>query len=122
VFIDEGAPMYRLLTMAAERGILPETTTALSAMFPEAPSTANTAQLKRSASPSATETLIDPLTDRECELLALIASGMSNAKLADSLFISQNTVKTHVRHLYAKLGATTRTEAVARARSLGLLT
>jgi ATP/maltotriose-dependent transcriptional regulator MalT len=61
------------------------------------------------------------LTARERELLPLLASGMSNAKLAKTLFISNNTVKTHVRHLLAKLGATNRLEAVARARSLGLL-
>ena len=55
----------------------------------------------------------DILTPREREILQLLADGMSNADVAAQLFISQETVKSHVRHILAKLEADTRTQAVA---------
>jgi DNA-binding NarL/FixJ family response regulator len=55
----------------------------------------------------------DILTPREREILQLLADGMSNVDVADKLFISQETVKSHVRHILAKLEADTRTQAVA---------
>jgi LuxR family maltose regulon positive regulatory protein len=65
--------------------------------------------------------LVDPLTARELEVLALLASGASNQGIADSLVVTLDTVKKHVTHVLAKLGAASRTEAVARAREIGLL-
>ena len=56
---------------------------------------------------------VDVLTPREREILQLLADGMSNVDVADKLFISQETVKSHVRHILAKLEADTRTQAVA---------
>lgn len=61
-----------------------------------------------------------PLSLREVEVLELIASGNSNRQIADKLFISLHTVKTHVRRIHGKLGVERRTHAVARARTLGL--
>jgi DNA-binding NarL/FixJ family response regulator len=61
------------------------------------------------------------LTDREGEILALLAGGARNRDIAEKLFISERTVKVHVSNLMDKLGARTRTEAVARAMQLGLL-
>jgi ATP/maltotriose-dependent transcriptional regulator MalT len=61
------------------------------------------------------------LTARELEVLRLLASGRSNAELAAELFVEQSTVKTHLIHLYGKLGVRSRTQAVAYARALGLL-
>jgi LuxR family transcriptional regulator, maltose regulon positive regulatory protein len=61
------------------------------------------------------------LTEREQEVLRLLASGRSNAEMAAALFVEQSTVKTHLIHLYSKLGAHSRTQAVARARALQLL-
>ncbi|MDQ0260732.1 response regulator transcription factor [Sinomonas atrocyanea] len=60
--------------------------------------------------------LEDALSDRELELLALLAGGASNRQLAKSLFISEATVKTHLVHIYAKLGVENRTAAIAEAR------
>ena len=54
-------------------------------------------------------------------MLRLLASGRSNAELAAELFVEQSTVKTHLIHLYGKLGVRSRTQAVAYARALGLL-
>ena len=65
--------------------------------------------------------LVEPLTARELEVLRLLASGRSNAELAAELFVEQSTVKTHLIHLYSKLGVHSRTQAVAHARALGLL-
>ena len=66
------------------------------------------------------ETNESPLSLRELEVLELIASGSSNRQIADKLFISLHTVKTHVRRIHGKLGVERRTHAVARARMLGL--
>jgi LuxR family maltose regulon positive regulatory protein len=65
--------------------------------------------------------LAEKLTGRELEVLALLAAGQSNQRIASSLFISLDTVKKHVSHVLAKLGAGNRTEAVTRGRELGLI-
>ena len=65
--------------------------------------------------------LAEPLTDRELEVLRLLAAGRSNQRIAHDLVVALDTVKKHVTHLLGKLGASNRTEAVARARELGLL-
>ena len=65
--------------------------------------------------------LVQPLTDRELEVLALLAAGTSNSRIAAELVVTLDTVKKHVSHLLGKLGAANRTEAVTRARQLGLL-
>jgi LuxR family transcriptional regulator, maltose regulon positive regulatory protein len=64
---------------------------------------------------------VEPLTDREMDVLELLAAGSSNQQIADRLFVALVTVKKHVSHILDKLGAANRTEAVARARGLGLL-
>jgi DNA-binding CsgD family transcriptional regulator len=61
------------------------------------------------------------LTRRERDVLLLLAAGHANQQIADELFISINTVKRHITNLFAKLGATSRSEAVATARDLQLL-
>ncbi len=65
--------------------------------------------------------LPEPLSGRELEVLALMAAGESNGEIAARLFVSTTTVKTHVNNLYRKLGTSSRTRAVARARELGLI-
>ncbi len=65
--------------------------------------------------------LVEALTAREAEVLALLAEGLSNQQIADRLSVSLSTVKTHISNLYSKLGAERRTQALARARTLGLL-
>lgn len=61
------------------------------------------------------------ITKREIEVLQLLASGMSNAEIAETLFVSQNTIKTHVSNLFVKLEAKRRTQAIDRAKILGLI-
>ena len=65
--------------------------------------------------------IVEPLTNRELEVLQMLAEGQSNQAVAAQLVITLDTVKKHVSHLLGKLGAANRTEAVARARELGLI-
>ncbi len=71
--------------------------------------------------PVSTGGLIDPLSERELEVLQLIAEGMKNQAIADKLYLSLHTVKIHARKIYAKLGVGSRTQAVAKAQELGIL-
>ena len=73
------------------------------------------------SAPVVDERLPEPLSERELEVLALIASGNSNEEIAGKLFVSVTTVKTHINNLYRKLEAHSRTQAVARARDLDLI-
>ena len=74
------------------------------------------------AAEPARPSLIDPLTDREVEVLAKLTTQMTYQEIADELFVSPNTVKSHTTAIYRKLAVSRRTEAVNRARELGLLT
>ena len=65
--------------------------------------------------------VVDPLSDREVEILALLAEGFSNREIAEKLYISSETVKWYNKQLYSKLGVLSRSQAVARARAIGLL-
>jgi LuxR family transcriptional regulator, maltose regulon positive regulatory protein len=65
--------------------------------------------------------LIEPLSRRELEVLALIADGLSNPEIAERLYLSVNTLRAHTTHIYQKLDVHNRVQAVSRARQLGLL-
>ena len=75
----------------------------------------------RSVIAAAVAGLIDQLTARELEILALLATGAPNPRIAKELVVTLDTVKKHVTHILGKLGAANRTEAVTRARQLGLI-
>ena len=64
---------------------------------------------------------IEPLTERELDVLKLIAEGLINQEIGDKLFLSLNTIKAHTRSIYGKLGVNNRTQAVSKARSLGII-
>jgi LuxR family maltose regulon positive regulatory protein len=110
-FLDAGEPMAQLLYQAAERGIAPRYAGRLLAAFPAPQPAAQESQAQ----------LVEPLSERELEVLQLIAAGLSNREVAERLFITLNTVKWHTGNIYGKLGVKNRTQAVARARTLGLL-
>jgi LuxR family maltose regulon positive regulatory protein len=67
------------------------------------------------------ETLIDPLTDRELEILSYLPGRSTNAEMAERCYVSVNTIKTHMAHIYRKLNAVNRNGAISRAQELGLL-
>jgi LuxR family maltose regulon positive regulatory protein len=71
--------------------------------------------------PAAVPGLVEQLTSRELEVLAMLAAGRSNQAIASQLVITLDTVKKHVSHVLGKLGAANRTEAVSRARELSLI-
>jgi LuxR family maltose regulon positive regulatory protein len=72
--------------------------------------------------PAATEALVvEGLSERERQVLSLIAEGLTNREIAERLYLAVSTVKTHINNLYGKLGVSKRTQAVARGRQLGLL-
>ena len=75
----------------------------------------------KAAAPPKTADLMDSISNRELEVLRLIAAGLSNKEIADKLFISLNTVKTHTKNINSKLDVNNRIRAVARAKELGLL-
>ena len=66
-------------------------------------------------------TLLDELSDRELSVLRLMSGDMSQREMGNHLYISFNTVKTHSKHIYRKLGVSQRSDAVARARQLDLI-
>jgi len=73
------------------------------------------------SSQPAVQPLLEPLSQRELEVLHLIAQGLSNQEISERLFLALDTVKGHNRKIFGKLQVERRTEAVARARELGLL-
>ena len=70
---------------------------------------------------AAAEAPLEPLTDRETEMLVRLANGASNKVMARESFVSENTIKFHLKNIYAKLGVTSRLQAIAAARNQGLI-
>ncbi len=117
LFVDEGPPMARLLSEAAALGMMPDYTGKLLAILK-----ADTQKRENtSALPPPTQPLIEPLSARELEVLHLMAVGLSNQEMCERLFLALSTVKGHNRTIFGKLQVQRRTEAVARARELGLV-
>jgi len=116
-FVDEGPPMARLLYEALSRGIAPEYVRRLLGAFP----LAEPEQMDASKPRIPESEWIEPLSEREIEVLQLIAEGLTNQEIANRLYLSLNTVKVHTRNIYGKLDTHHRAEAVARARALGIL-
>jgi LuxR family maltose regulon positive regulatory protein len=116
-FVDEGVPMGRLLHQAAARGIQSKAAGKLLGAFEFQVADENAVSL---ASEPNTR-LVEPLSERELEVLSLIAEGLTNREIGERLYISQGTVKAHTSNIYGKLGVRSRTQAVACAQGLGIL-
>ena len=116
IFVDEGAPMFELLLEALAQGIMPSYIDKLSRAFD-----AEKQKMENKSSQPSAQALVEPLSQRELEVLRLIAHGLSNDEISKRLFLALDTVKGHNRRIYDKLQVQRRTEAVARARELGLL-
>ena len=110
IFVDEGAPMARLLAEANARGVKPEYAGKLLDAFGETERKILTHQ-----------SLIEPLSEREREILSLIANGLKNKEIAEQMVISLNTVLYHTKNIYNKLGVNKRTQAILKAQELNLL-
>ena len=103
---DDGVVSYGLAEQS--RASLPDETGAL----------ARSAAEEEGAPGGAAVRLEEPLSERELEVLALLASGRTNAEIARDLFVALGTVKSHLNNIYRKLGAANRAEAVTRAREM----
>ncbi len=111
IFIDEGQPMQALLAKYQSKGeMLQKYATYLLSQFGTMPHQAS--QIAK---------LIDPLSQRELEVLHIMALGKTNQQIAQQLVVARGTIKAHTASIYRKLNVSNRTEAVARARQIGLL-
>jgi LuxR family maltose regulon positive regulatory protein len=120
LFVDEGPLMAQLLTEAARQGIMPDYANRLLAAFGDL--TKDEGRTTRvSSSVLRPSSLPEPLSQRELEILKLVAQGRSNREIGERLFLALDTVKGHNRRIFDKLQVQSRTEAIARARELGLL-
>jgi LuxR family transcriptional regulator, maltose regulon positive regulatory protein len=117
LFLDEGEPMAALLSAATARGKGGAYADKLLAAF-AAESRPGSAAASAS---SLAQRLVDPLSQRELEVLALVAEGLSNREIGERLFLALDTIKGHNRRIFDKLDVKRRTEAIVRARGLGLL-
>ena len=118
-FVDEGIPMARLLSEAAAHGVMPDYAARLLVVL-EAEAQMSEDRSYLPSAPTA-QSLTEPLSQRELEVLQLIAQGLSNREISERLFLALITVKGHNRNIFRKLRVRRRTEAVARAREFGLL-
>ncbi|MCB9078737.1 MAG: helix-turn-helix transcriptional regulator [Anaerolineaceae bacterium] len=125
-FVDEGLPMAQLLRILSQRpsavnrayldtllAAFPDFGLTIDDLGDDAPSIVNRQ--------SEIVNLVEPLSNRELEILALMAQGLTNGEIAQQIFISAQTVKVHTRNIYGKLGVNSRRQAVTKARALGLL-
>ncbi len=122
-FVDEGEAMEALLCKLREKqrkvGPTPYLDQVLTA-FPKVSQTP-ASQAKSMAKQTQVQPLFEPLSERERQVLQLLAQGQSNQQIAQTLVIALDTVKRHVSHILSKLGVTNRVQAVKQARDLGLL-
>jgi LuxR family maltose regulon positive regulatory protein len=122
VFVDEGQAVRRLLLKLKDR-LEPQTDEQLiryvagllAAFSPDDD------DLESRLPQAANEALIEPLTDRELEVLRLMADGLTNSEIAAKLIVAESTVKKHINHLFDKLNAQTRVQAINTARHLELI-
>jgi LuxR family maltose regulon positive regulatory protein len=112
-FVAHGPPMSRLLYNAAARRAYAGR---LLAAFPQS----EPATVTPLASEAGRQELVQPLSEREIEVLQLVSEGLTNREVAQALYLSPYTVRAHLSNIYGKLGVHKRTEAVARARTLGI--
>ena len=124
LFVDKGPAMAALLSEAHTQGFTPEYVARIRDAFPrtegQGPRT-ESAESPHAVLSSQSSALVEPLSDREIEILHLIAAGLSNQGIADHLVIALSTVKKHINNIYGKLDAQSRTQALVRARQLHLL-
>ena len=115
IFLDEGEAMIHLLRQAASQGLAPSYVAKLLATSGEPATT------ERDIKPSHSYLLIEPLSERELQVLRLLAAGMSNREIADELVVAVSTIHSHCKSIYGKLDVHARSDAVQRAWELELI-
>jgi LuxR family maltose regulon positive regulatory protein len=124
-FVDKGEPLATLLQKAASQGIAPEYVgKLLAAIDADEQRSKGAGEMESTPAPLHPRTsappLIEPLSERELQVLRLVAAGLSNRDIAEALYISVNTIKTHLQRIYGKLGVSSRTAAATKAQELNL--
>ncbi len=119
IFLAEGASMAELIREANTRGIIPSYTAKLSSAF-EAERKGTDVESAHSAAPVSTS-LIEPLSQRELDILRMFKTELSGPEIAQELVIALSTVRTHTKSIYSKLNVNSRRGAVKRAIELGLI-
>ncbi len=116
LFLDEGEAMRSLLEVIYSRGLMANVTLKILNAFKAEPE-----KNKREGLNNSEQSLLEPLTERELDVLRLIASGLSNQEIGNTLFLALSTVKGYNQKIFSKLAVQSRTEAAAKARALGLV-
>lgn len=111
LFLNEGEALIPIFKEAARQGVTPEYIGKILSAWENA----------HAIVPEQLSGLIEPLTERELEVLRLVAAGLSNRQIAGQLVVSLGTVKSHIHHIFGKLNVQSRTKAAARAKELDLL-
>jgi LuxR family maltose regulon positive regulatory protein len=111
LFLSEGEALIPILKEAARKGVTPGYVGKVLSVY----------EGTKAAAPKQPSELIESLTERELEVLRLVAAGLSNRQIAEQLVVSLGTTKSHIHHIFGKLDVSSRTEAAARARDLGLI-
>jgi len=115
IFVDEGEPVRILLCeLEKHKHSVPYARKVLQSMDAQV-------EVRTTAEVNSTECLTEPLSEREIEVLHLLATHLSGTEIADQLFIATSTVRSHIKNIYSKLRVHSRTEAVEKAREIGFL-
>jgi len=117
ILLDEGEPLIPLLELARAASLenrLKKYIDTLLLFF-------QPAKMQEPGKHTLLLSILDPLSDREIEVLNLITAGFSNKMIAERLYLAESTVKSHIKHIYSKLNVESRTQAVSRARELNLV-
>jgi LuxR family transcriptional regulator, maltose regulon positive regulatory protein len=122
IFVDEGRPMLKLVREAVARRIRPDYGPKLLAAWGHGVEAGgSTTEDPGTSSMAPPAALVEPLSERELEVLRLLAAGMSNPEIAEHLYIAVSTVRSHCKNIYGKLGVGRRWDAVQRGNELGLI-
>ncbi len=114
IFVGRGSPIRTLLAEAAAADVSPVYVRRLRAALGES-------EVNTPISHSSSQPLVEPLSDRELDVLKRLSSEMSGPEIAQTLMISLNTLRTHTKNIYSKLGVNSRRAAVSQAQELGLI-
>jgi LuxR family maltose regulon positive regulatory protein len=122
MFVDAGEPVGELLRQAAARGIAVEyANRLLAALQGETKDERRKMDADSSPVTRPSSSLVEPLSEREIEVLRLLTTSLSSTEIAEELVISVNTVRSHIKSIYGKLDVHSRYKALARAKELNLL-
>jgi len=120
IFLEAGKPAWQLLGSPPLQDFNPPFVSRLLAAFAE-PGIQSKPAVTSAIQPPTINPLVEPLSERECEVLKLIAAGYTNRQIANELVVSLDTVKKHTTHIYGKMGVKNRTQAIAMAREIKLI-